>query len=58
MHPLHYQRNLMNYHLNIFKIDKKLIINTAINAQGIDCNDLQHFTTNLQITNTVNDFSF
>ena len=31
---------------------------TAINAQGIDCDDLQHFTTNLQITNTINDFSF
>ena len=32
--------------------------NTAINAQGIDCDDLQHFTTNLQITNTINNFSF
>ena len=31
---------------------------TAINAQGIDCDELQHFTTNLQITNTFNDFSF
>ena len=31
---------------------------TAINAQGIDCVELQHFTTNLQITNTFNDFSF
>ena len=31
---------------------------TAINAQGIDGDNLQHFTTNLQITNTINDFSF
>merc|ERR1712070_318891 len=31
---------------------------TAINAQGLDCDDLQHFTTKLQITNTINDFSF
>ena len=31
--------------------------NTAINAQGIDFDDLQQFTTNLQFTNTIDTFS-
>ena len=31
--------------------------NTVMIAQGIDFDDLQQFTTNLQFTNTINNFS-